>query len=546
MNVFDNKELESTVNNIQVSTTKNGKSTNVGVTKPSKVKSGLLSTIDNGKKILSSSGNLNVSKSTNSLLNSTTATAAPSKGIVANLNKDFSNANASSAASIAVVDDKAAAAALANKDKDAMLHTMNPQDKLLFSKMKKSKLAGYDPKKLLPEEALRLEKGDVSDISKDSKRSALLHEKAAELVLDQLQNDCIFSTTGSTGKSASVSLFPNRTWRDIPGLADPLDMNVSVNKTRSVPTLGNSFNVDKQWEEMAHTEELQLQKVVSFEDFQNMFRTYSAEALASTQKDSFSRTSKSAGTVSAVPLSPAPVKDTPDKNELKSPAPVVGMIPSVQPVDVISALKTKDPQFVAFAKVTMADKPVNKMISRSTSAVLTQPKKLRIIPPIGKSALDLSNIRSLRNSKGFHNVFTDMPQYNDEIAPVEEVQATAEDISDEEEEGEHGDKKLGVLVDDDGSYHSNGSLSNSSPGSVQNALRRKQRNAKTRSKKSKGDEVEKTALSANPEDAVSALQQKIVSIHHALQLSATARINFMFKYSSAAFSLCMFLYIYFF
>ena len=551
--VFDKKESNNAVQSTASPNNINNSNNNInnnnnnattkqissGPTKSSKVKSDLLSTINSVKKGSNSTVGLNISKSTNSLLNNTTNTmvsTTTSKGIVANLNKDFSNINVNSAASIAIVDDKSAIAPV-NKDKDAMLHTMNPQDKLLFSKMKKSKLAGYDPKKLLPEEALRLEKGDVSDIAKDSKRSTLLHEKAAELVLEQLQNDCIFSTTGATGKS-SVALFPNRTWRDIPGLADPLDVDVtSQNKSKSVHTLGSSFNVERQWQDMAKAEDMQLQKVVSFEDFQNMFRSYSAEALSST-RDNFTKTSRSAGSSNPSSLSPIPVKETPEKADNKLGVTAAGMIPSVQPVDVISALKTKDTQFVAFAKITMADKPVNKMISKSTSAVLTQPKKLRIIPPIGKSALDLSNIRSLRNSKGFHNVFEDMPQYKDEIAALEEEthEVTEEMSDDDEEEDVHGDKKLGVLLDDDGSYHSNGSMSGSSPGSVQNALRRKQRAAKPRSKKSKPDEMEKSALSVNAEDAVSALQQKIVAIHHALQLSATARINFMFKYSSAAFS----------
>ena len=541
-----------------------------------------LKSVSKKEQVLNSMGSQNSASSKVNLLPTSKSTPVipSSKGLVANLNGNHlppvgggsvvSNSATNDDGSVGAKNSMVSGAA--SKEHS----TTNPQDKLLFSKMRKSKLAAFDPRKLLPEEAAKLDKGELTSIARDSKRSSLLHEQAAEQVLEKLQNDCIFSATGagamSEGDEVSNALFPNKTWRDIPGM-DPIGTAAiveSATDSGSIPHVAARFPlqpadsvtfVDDKWKEREAMEELQSQKVVSFDAFQSMFKTYTQDALTSNTKvpTSYNEAlrAKAMGGNSPSPKdtsnTPSPMKAVSEKHEPTGA--VKQSIVTLQPVDVVSALKLKDVQFNSFLKVTLKDRPLSKMIAKSTSDTLVQPRKIRIIPPVGKSALDLSNIRSLRSCSGFVNVFKELPNYKDEERPDTAESAPVDsdsDISSDEEDDQidsptqtfGGDRKSGRLAEEGGFEDSPTDIAMPNSPGAQTAFsgsmaKRKQKASRSRLKKSKqvldGFDNDRRA-SSSQEDVVSPLQRKIQAMHHALQLPSLTRINFMYKYSSTAYA----------
>jgi hypothetical protein len=522
------------------------------------------------------------SSKVNSLPTSKSTPVLPSsKGLVANLNGNhLPPVGGSSVASNAASTDDASLAKNSllsggvSKDSHS---TTNPQDKLLFSKMRKSKLAAFDPRKLLPEEAAKLEKGELTDIAKDNKRSSLLHVQAADQILEKLQNDCIFSATGagalSEGDQVARPLFPNKTWRDIPGLevsTAAVAIVEGATSSGTIPHVASRFPpqpsdldsfVDDRWREREAMEELQAQKVVSFDAFQIMFKNYTQDALATNTRvpTSYNETVRlkaaaggSSPSAKDVSSAPSPTKAASEKHDAA--AAKLGGVTTMQQVDVVSAMKLKDAQFNSFLKVTLKDRPLSKMVAKSTSDALVQPRKIRIIPPVGKSALDLSNIRSLRSCSGFANVFKDMANYKDEERPGTAESAPVDsdsDISSEEDEDVGGspvqspavDRKGGRLAEEGGgddAMNDTNPMPNS-PGALSafsGVSRRKQKVSRSRMKKKQAaDELDgDRRVSVAQEDSVSPLQRKIQAMHHALQLPSLTRINFMYKYSSTAYA----------
>lgn len=525
----------------------------------------------------------------NSLPGSKSVPVMPtSKGLVANLNGNhLPPVNGGSVTSnTASTDDAKNSVVSGGAGKETHSTTTNPQDKLLFSKMRKSKLAAFDPRKLLPEEAAKLDRGELTDIAKESKRSSLLHEQAADLVLEKLQNDCIFSATGAGALSDNNDevqiLFPNKTWRDIPGLdvvgagIGALAIVEGASNSGTIPHVATRFPVqpsdsmtyvEDQWRDREALEELQAQKVVSYDAFQTMFKNYTQDALTintrvPTSYNESLRMKAQAGGANSPNCggnsnAPSPMKSVGEKYDSIGSGKQSNV--NLQPVDVVSAMKLKDAQFNSFLKVTLKDRPLSKMVAKSTSETLTQPRKIRIIAPVGKSALDLSNIRSLRSISGFVNVFKDMSNYKDEERPDTAESAPVDSDSDisSDDDDDHGpsplkttgngfsDRKGGRLAEEGGledmpNEPNQGPNSPGAQSQYSNATaKRKQKMSRSRTKKNRqtsdncdGDR----RTSATQEDVVSPLQRKIQAMHHALQLPSLARINFMYKYSSTAYA----------
>lgn len=384
-----------------------------------------------------------------------------------------------------------------------------------------------------------------------------MHDQAADMILEKLQNDCIFNS--HTMNANGERIFPNKSWRDIPGLSNVhpdndddflfgtmdaeshppnpnltslLDDDFSVGskteklegatKTNFLGSPKPRPSVEQQWKEMAAVEDMQSQKVVSYETFQEMFKTYTSDAIADGLNSPDGKKKKSKKTTDTsdmqLPVAPPELDHQSSKSALSPGSPVPGN--AVQSVDIVAAMKSADGHFGNFLKLQANEaKPSRKLISTSASESLTKPRKIRLIPPVGKSALDISHIRSIRKNGGFSNAFADMAHYKDEMKSGAEVASASagDDSSDESEDVSEVERKGGVLVEENEDVN----------GKKSTSTKKHKRVTKPRSA---------GVASSTTEEKICPLQERIQAVHDALQLSTMTRIMFMHKYSSALYA----------
>jgi len=201
-------------------------------------------------------------------------------------------------------------------------------------------------------------------------------------------------------------------------------------------------------------------------------------------------------------------------------------------------MKETDPQFDAYYKTMLRQKPQGARLFKGT---VTKVPKLRVVAPLGKSAVVITDTRGKEkavSSKGFYNVFTTRLAMDE--TTVESSQITLETQKTDED-----DKSVEVVAaanfpgasppgsrarDEEQPHHQQQQQQRSRTPSPSNARRSRNR---SRGKKP-GAAEQSTGESAAT--VVLDFQTKLVCVWDCLQLPAQHRLQFMRKYASKAYA----------
>ena len=347
------------------------------------------------------------------------------------------------------------------------------QTEKIFTKIKRGRLGGADPRTFLEEEARRLDTAMISTDKKEKDRSALFDDRVSEWMLSTLQNNQISKTS-----DGQASLSDSLSWQN--------------------GSLGNSLNVTT----------IYAQQTVPFEEFYSMFREYSTKNLQS--DDDVKNDAKSEVT----------------KDE-KNIAPVVA-------TDIISQLVEEDTKFGAFLKLTNKEKLKGSNLFNSGSTVKL--RKVRTIAPLGKTAVLLMDskgqVKKL-STQGFKNYFVDptteedgsstMSRDRDEDSPAKEVhdfEYTLTSAADEMTLLDHAGSTHGGIFDD----HEFDATRKSSPARSPTS-RFGSRRARSRRRTS-------SSVDGSGGDDMPEMQSKLTCAWELMQVPMIARLAFLRKYST--------------
>lgn len=366
-----------------------------------------------------------------------------------------------------------------NNVRDIEKERFQSQTEKMFSKIKRGRLGGADPRAFLEDEAKKLEMATVSTDKKGKDRSVLFDEKVSEWMLSTLQNNQISKT--SDGKA---SLSDSLSWQN--------------------DSIGNSFNVTTI-----------PQQTVPFEEFYTMFREYSANNLQSNEDINIDIKT-----------------ETIEEKSTNYVAPVV-------PTDIITQLAEDDSKFGAFLKLNNKEKLKGSNILGNASGSTIKLRRVRTIAPLGKTAVLLMDskgqVKKL-SSQGFKNYFVDpttateedstMSQDDEKIYQKEvhdfeyTMTTTATEMSVELEGTAHG----GIF----GDHEFAATEGRSSP--ARSPLSRFGK-SRTRSRRRTTSSIDGSGGEDVPE-----MQSKLTCAWELMQVPMIARLAFLRKYSTVGYS----------
>jgi hypothetical protein len=263
---------------------------------------------------------------------------------------------------------------------------MAANDAKLFTKMKRGKMGGVDPRTLLHNEASRLDDAEVSSVKKMKERSTLVDQKTSTWMLQLLQESQIDkSASGRELAPAVAGLMPSDTFGD----------------TINSPNKNSHMKEDPQ-------------RVIPFEEFYDMFKTYSENTTA----DEALRALATEVDERAIPQDP---KDgwEPRENDFgskvgledSSPGSLdLASMPSTvidkfEPTDTLKELAEVDPHFEAYMKMERRKQPQGQRLFRGK---VNKQSKRRPHNPLGQLAVHMTDSKgnaTMESSKGFTNVF---------------------------------------------------------------------------------------------------------------------------------------------
>lgn len=295
-------------------------------------------------------------------------------------------------------------------------------------------------------------------------------------------------------------------------------------------------------ETMTSTNMKNPQKLVSFDDFYEMFRKYQNQ-IDEDENNEISNVNENKqsnlSTSSAHPKGNEDDKSTNHEvnNNRKS------MDLSVEfaernDVDILENLKERDPQFEAYKMMTLRNKPQGRMLIKQ-SAKLVKTRKMRQVPPLGRLATVLMDSKGkiMKESlKGFRNTFKEM-NLNESSGSEDDED---DDILDTD------------IYDDDQVNTTNETAAelaspyeNEKNGNVASEVHfeipdRKNIKSRSRSRGRSRGKDRKTGVISSDNDNEGGdepeMQTKLVLAWDSMQVPASHRLGFMKKYSTAIYA----------
>lgn len=276
----------------------------------------------------------------------------------------------------------------------------------------------------LTDEAARLEKAEANPVKKTRDKNNILDQEMSNWMISSVQKNQIGktasgnTTVGSTTKLSTLVL---------PDQDILTEFSRTVNVPAGVTDTGN-------------------RNMLPFDDFYDMFKTYSAEAhkkqeqisrapILATSPDaspklgarsksrskrrlpSFSSTGSgsysnaaadaTAAVNSSRPASAQIALHVEDTNEANTTQLSTEEEVTAQSTNIVKDLAELDPEFEAFLKISSSE---NERLekARNTTSKMVKPKRLRTVAPLGKNAISLLDSRGKASKdaqKGFHNHF---------------------------------------------------------------------------------------------------------------------------------------------
>lgn len=308
---------------------------------------------------------------------------------------------------------------------------MSNNDTKLFSKMKRSKMGGVDPRTLLTNEANRLDEADAEDVVKVKERSSLVDDKTSAWMLKLLQESQVQKTAeGRDLAPANPGLLPS-------------------------DTLGASIDSPLK---KAHSKE-DPQHVIPFNDFYDMFKTFNeeeSEEASGVLEQKGQKGQKQKASPQAVAEGRTSEADISDEYDILNATEVAlgSRMEKFEPTDIVKELVDVDPQFEAYMKMTRRQSPGGQRLFRAKTGGQS---KRRPHNPLGQKAVHMTDSRGIptaETSKGFGNIFN--------------VNIAEDDSSEEEEEVDNKYISSSQMDDDEMSQEHaiNGVSSPGAPGEV--------------------------------------------------------------------------------
>jgi len=407
---------------------------------------------------------------------------------------------------------------------------MSSNDTKLFNKMKRGKMGGVDPRTLLMNEASRLDEADVENIVKVKERSSLVDDKTSAWMLQLLQESQVQKTAeGRDLAPARQGLLPSDTF------GASIDSPMKKSHSKEDP-----------------------QHVIPFNDFYDMFKTFSEEASKEPSQVVEQKVQK--GRKGHKASSPAPEawdSDVPNSDEsgiLIAPEVVhASQLEKFHPTDTVKELGDVDPQFEAYMKMTRRQSPGGQRLFRGKTG--SQAKR-RPHNPLGQKAVYITDSRgaaTAETTKGFTNIFNMNIAEDDSSEEEVEMEnkyissshADEDDMSQEHHAvdgvssspGAAGaaignqDRSSTPSADITGSVgitttQLGGSGRNSPPGTLRPS---RSRRGRSRDNASRGKSGVLAGQNANEEGMD--MQSKLIVAFDCLQTPATSRLAYMRKYA---------------
>ena len=424
---------------------------------------------------------------------------------------------------------------------DAEVHASN--DSKLFTKIKRGKLGGSDPKALLIEEAARLERSEVVEVKKVRERSSLVDSEMTGWMLGLLQSNQIEKTAQG---------------RDV------VPTTVDLFATSLAASEGGVFD-----EASAYSPNKESQRTVPFGEFYDMFRAYSAEAKERKEREREKERKRLEKESKRLLNKHHHSSDGGDELHRSDGHPPEGdahahhheLNPSqqhqpynhhtnhqegsestlesfVEPperIDLIQIMKGSDPQFAEYYKMMLRQKPQGAKLFKGTA---TKIPKIRAMAPLGKSAVIITDSKGSEkaiSSKGFFNLFAARTVLSEESTRDTVTLHTDEKTRDDES-----------IPDTPIQLADTAPPTPSFPGAVPSRLsspamgeRRtpSPSNSRRSRNRSRGKKPGLIAQGAAGEDVSGPdFQAKLVCVWDSLQTPALQRLAFMRKYATKAFA----------
>eukprot|EP01038_Epipyxis_sp_PR26KG_P010993 gene10993-14767_t len=338
------------------------------------------------------------------------------------------------------------------------------QNDALFKKIKKGRLGNSDARTLLIEEAIKLDKAETIMMKKGKDKNNLLDSEMSNWMVSNLQKSQISKTAGGNALlSSSTSLIQSKYQpssylnNDLSKILLEFTNNLGIKQNYKNDddnffdqsndddnNNNNNNNKDFQNQKSYGSDPMKLmnlstspsQKILPFDDFYNMFKTFSENkdkeaqpeiaakdpiATGATDDDKIKKkqglltdalmnTNNQMSSASPLPIKPNNITITtssPINNNNK-----------VEPSNAIKILMEADPQFESFLKIAGKELPVESTTAKIKSNLL-KPKRVKNIPPLGRDAIYLTDSRgriSKLSNKGFTNHFKMNEAENDSLS----------------------------------------------------------------------------------------------------------------------------------
>ena len=292
---------------------------------------------------------------------------------------------------------------VSSESSDSHVKGMSSQDTKLFSKLKRGKMAGADPRSLLAKEASLLDEAEVQDVVKVKERSTIVDERTSTWMLGLLQNSQIHKAAeGKSLAPATQGLLASDTF------VGTIDSPMKTATTKEDP-----------------------QRIIPFGEFYDMFKTFSEEGATA---DEALRALALHEEEAAKAQVPGEGWD-PDDDDFGSKVgfeesdtfiyPEETHTPSIasekfEPTDTLKDLAEADPHFEAYMKMIRRQSPGGQRLFRGK---VGKNAKRRPYNPLGQKAVHMTDSRGAATTdsgKGFTNTF--------------KVSVAEDDSSEEEEE----------------------------------------------------------------------------------------------------------------
>lgn len=325
-----------------------------------------------------------------------------------------------------------------------------PTDRV-FQRIKRGKLGGADPRSLLLDEAVRLDKGEVSALRKNRDKNDILDNQVTNWMLGSLQQNQITKTAlGGAGVAPPLpSSMASKTSSQALQIS-PLVQNFSKSLTTSTANDTNNYFPDNA---------MSPQKMLPFDQFYKMFDEYRSMATLAGSQAAASNNHVASNVYHGININASshniahgsmhgfsgPSKlgkhphhpnhaSTTNMNEIKKKPPAISLTgmevfgeeseyelnatvghnssnqannisitesgEQLRPaaLNIVKHLSDIDPQFTAFLKLTGGQKS-NERTMAKMNGKMTKPKKARKLNLLGKDAVNLQS----QSAKGTHN-----------------------------------------------------------------------------------------------------------------------------------------------